>query len=151
MIRSLRRAQPLWASLCAAGGLSLLVAARVTRPEPAAPPASPASAPQASNRAILSGPETRGQAFYAQTSQQLWIELEHSPLAPDLLLYASPGPDLESLRGLPADARCLGSLDDFRWPQRGGPQRDLTTNANLLLYSLGHGRVLAQGRLMALP
>lgn len=151
MIRSLRRAQPLWVSLCAAGGLGLLLAARFTRPEPVESLAVPASAPQANAQARLSGPETLGRAFYAEAGQQLWVELEHSPLAPDLLLYASPGPDLDSLRGLPAEARCLGGLDDFRRPQRVPPESGLTLDSNLLLYSLGHGRVLAQGRLTALP
>jgi hypothetical protein len=143
MIRSLRRAQPVWMLVCALLGTALLIAARLQQPSVPVEAEPAWSPPQATAVAEWLGPHTSGRVYHAAQPDRLWIELERLPLAPDVLLFATAALQLEQLRGLPADARCLGSLEDFRRPatvELGGCSR-------LLLYSLGHGRVLAQAEL----
>lgn len=61
-----------------------------------------------------------------------------SPLAPDLLVYGSPGAAAAEPQALPGDAVLLGTLADFELPRELPPGL-----ASLWLYSLGHTRALA--------
>jgi len=76
------------------------------------------------------------------------VQPEESLLEPDVLVYVLPrrGPDAAPDDGaLPAEARLLGALSGTlprRWVLPAGA-------AELLLYSLGHQRVLARGPLPA--
>lgn len=140
MIRSLRRGTPLWLSAWTLCGLIGMALAWRVRPSWGALLESSPSLPSPD----WSRPPTWSRDPAAPS---LWgyrsparIALPPAPglRAPDLLLYAAPGPASAQAQALPEAAVLLGTRGDFELPRELGPGF-----ASLWLYSLAHARTLA--------
>lgn len=140
MIRSLRRGAPLWLSVCTLSGLVGMALAWRARP---------AWDGLLDSSPSLPSPDWRRPPLWSRdpAAPPLWgyrsparIALPPAPglLAPDLLLYAAPGPASAQAQTLPEAAVLLGTRGDFELPQELAPGF-----ASLWLYSLAHARTLA--------
>lgn len=130
--------------LCALGGLGVALAARVpppvmpTLPAPLAASARPAGAPLSSSDTLWTGAALRTERF-----PELLLLSPLEPLrVPDPLLYFSAtAPEGEAL---PEHARLLGAVSDA--PEQPFPL-PAEAQGHLILYSLGHDRVVAHAAL----